>query len=103
MFYVSGKCTVTRELNHYWGSHREIGDYDHAAMNYCKKCFRTQKSDKTAGFGSDIGWIRIRQIRNSKVPIPNLYNSTATRGKYSAAEEYKKYHVTVCDQSTERN
>ena len=69
MFYVSGKCTVTRELNHYRASHREIRDYDHAAMNYYKKYFRTQKSDKTAGFGSDIARIRIRQIRNSKVPI----------------------------------
>ena len=70
MFYVSGKCTATRALNHYWALHREIRDNDHAAMNYCKKYFRTQKSDKTAGFGSDIARIRIRQIRNSKVPIP---------------------------------
>ena len=40
-------------------------------MNYCKKYFRTQKSDKTVGFRSDIAPIRIRQFRNSEVPIPS--------------------------------
>ena len=29
------------------------------------------KSDKAAGFGSNIARIRFRQIRNSKVPIPS--------------------------------
>ena len=71
MFYVSGKRTMTRELNYYRVSRRAIRIYDYAAMNYRKKYFRTQKSDKTAGIGSDIARIRIRQIRNSKVPIPN--------------------------------
>ena len=42
----------------------------HAVSNYHKKYFRTQKSGKTAEFGSEIARIRIRQIRNSKVPIP---------------------------------
>ena len=40
-------------------------------MNCRKKCFRIQKSDKTARFGSEITRIRIRQIRNSKLPIPS--------------------------------
>ena len=63
---------MTRELNYYRASRRAIRIYDHAAMNFRKKYFRTQKYDKTAGFGSDIARIRIRQIRNSKVPIPNM-------------------------------
>ena len=70
MFYVGGKCTITRELNRYRALRRAIRINDHSAMNYRKKYFRTQKSDKTAGFGSDTARIRIRQIRNSKVPIP---------------------------------
>ena len=38
-------------------------------MNHGKKYFWTQKSDKIAGVGSEIPRIRIRKIRNSKVPI----------------------------------
>ena len=66
---VSGNCTKTRKLNHYRASHPAIRMHDHAVTNYSKKYFLTQKSDKTARFGSEIVWIRIRQIRNSKVPI----------------------------------
>ena len=77
MSYISGKCAKTRKLNHYEASRRAILVYDHERTHYRKKYFRTQKqeifsdskSDKTAGFVSEIAWIRNRQILNSKAPI----------------------------------
>ena len=68
---INGKCAKMRDLNHSPASPRAIRIYDQAVMNYRKKYFWTQKSDETAGFGSEIARIRIRQIRNSKVPIPS--------------------------------
>ena len=61
----------TRELNRCKASRRAIRVYGNTFTNYRKKYFRTQKSDETAGFGSEIAWIRIRQIRYSEVPIPS--------------------------------
>ena len=43
---------------------------DHMVTNQRTQYFRTQKFEKTLGFGSEIAWIRTQQIRNSKVPIP---------------------------------
>ena len=48
-----------------------VEQYASMVTNYHKKNFRAQKSDETAWFGSEIVWIRIWQIRNSKVPIPS--------------------------------
>ena len=43
----------------------------HAAAIYRKKYFRAQKSGRSTGLGSKIARIRIRHIRNSKVPMPS--------------------------------
>ena len=96
MFYVNGKCAKTRELNHYRASRGAILIYDHAVMNYRKKYFRTQNSDKTAGFGSDIAriWIWIWKIRNSKVPIPKYASLYHVVGIFSLEHScLRKFHV----------
>ena len=63
---------MTCELNQYRASLRAMRFCDHAVAKSHKKYFRIQKSKKTAEFGSEFVRIRIRQIRNSKVPIPIL-------------------------------
>ena len=73
--------------------------YGNAVTNSRKKYFRTQNSDKTAGFGSEIAWIR--QIQNAGThlqiklaPSAGLFEAIVDT-KSSCFRREKQFHFSV--------
>ena len=66
---ISGKCTKLSYLNHYYASRRAICIYNHAVMNYLKKYFWTQKSDKLPDSGPELPGFGFGRFEILKCPF----------------------------------